>query len=91
MKSSLEKLSEFLGNPLKEDDLPKLMNHLQFENFKKNFSINFKFDPNHSSCEEFVRRGKVGGNPEMSEEKSTKFDEWARKNLMNFDLKFPFI
>ena len=91
LENSLKKLSVFLGHPLKNEDLPKLMDHLQFENVKKNSSINVNFDPNLPSNLDFVRRGKVGGNPEMTEEISKKFDEWSKKNLGNSDLKFPFL
>jgi len=89
MENSLKKLSVFLGHPLEDEDLPKLMNHLQFESFKKNTSvimpINAKKEDNG-----FIRRGKVGGNPEMTKDMSKKFDEWTEKNLKHSDLKFPF-
>lgn len=90
MENTLRKLSEFLGKPLKDEDLPKLMEHLQFENVKKNPSINFKFEATNSSKQEFVRRGKVGGNPEITKEVSKKIEEWSKTNLGASDLKFPF-
>lgn len=90
LANSLKKLSVFLGHPLKDEDLPKLMEHLQFDNFKKNSAINYKHSPDHSEKEEIVRRGQVGGNPEITKEISEKFDEWSKKNLENFGLKFPF-
>lgn len=90
MENSLRKLSEFLEKPLKDEDLPKLIDHLQFENVKKNSAINFKMNSSNAPNVNFVRRGKVGGNPEITEEVSMKIDEWTRKNLGDSQLKFPF-
>lgn len=84
---SLKKLSQFLNKPLEDKDLPNLMKHLHFENLRKNPAVNFAIDeenPNKS----FIRRGKVGGNPEMTAEISKKFDEWTAKSLEAVDFKF---
>lgn len=89
MENSLKDLASFLGHPLKDEDLPALMNHLQFENVKKNAAINMATNSHDNKNAKFVRRGKVGGNPEMTKEMSTKFDDWSKKNLENSDLKFP--
>lgn len=84
LKSFLRNLSSFLGNPLKDDDYPKLMEHLKFENVKENLSINISLKERG-----FCRRGKVGGNPEMTEEISKKFDEWTKNSLEGLDFSFP--
>lgn len=89
MESSLKDLASFLGHPLKDEDLPALMNHLQFDNVKKNAAINMPINADASKNAAFVRRGKVGGNPEMTKEMSKKFDDWSKKNLEKSDLKFP--
>lgn len=90
MENSLRKLAVFLEKPLRDEDLPKLMDHLKFENVKQNFTMNLdtgsEIEPNKS----FIRRGEVGGNPEMTEEISAKIDEWTRKNLNGIDFKFPY-
>ena len=91
MANSLKRLSEFLEKPLKDEDLPRLMEHLKFENVKKNPSINFKFDSPIKTNQDFVRRGKVGGNPEITNEVSRKIDLWAaEKNIEDSGLVFPF-
>lgn len=90
MATSLKRLSAFLGYPLKDVDLPKLMDHLKFENFKNNKAINFKFRLCDSTEQEFVRRGEVGGNPEITDAVSKRFDEWSAINLENKNLKFPY-
>lgn len=91
LEKSLRKLADFLEHPLKDEDLPKLIDHLQFENIKKNKSINFKFNPEDSSEEEFVRQGTIGSNanPEITEDISKKFEEWTSRNLQNSEFKFP--
>lgn len=87
--AELKKLAAFLEKPLKDEDLPGLMDYLKFENVKKNLAINFNHgkesDPNH----EVVRRGQVGGNPEITDKISKKIDEWTEKNLEGTDFKFP--
>lgn len=89
IEDSLRKLSVFLDKPLKDEDLLKLMNHLQFENAKKNPAINFMISKDQSSNQDFMRRGKVGGNPEITEEMSKRFDDWEKRNLEGSGLKFP--
>lgn len=89
LKTSLERLAEFLEKPLSNEDLPKLIDHLQFKNVKKNPSVNFIFDPSNSSSKFFIRRGEIGGNPEMTDDISKKIEEWTKTNLEGSDLKFP--
>lgn len=88
LASSLRKLAEFLDHPLKDEDLPRLLEHLSFGSFRENKSINSSIDPNIKNPT-FVRRGLIGGNPEMTTELSEKFDEWTRNNLVGTDFEFP--
>lgn len=88
LASSLNKLAEFLGQPLQDKDLPKFMQHLSFDSFKKNRAVNFCPDPKIKDPK-FVRRGKIGGNPEMTPELSANFDKWTKKNLTGTDFEFP--
>jgi len=87
LKSSLRKLADFLGHELNDGDLPMLMQHLSVDSFKQNSSVNKieRFSENN-----FIRRGQVGGNPEMTAEIAAKIDEWCRKKLEGSDLKFTF-
>lgn len=89
MKASLKSLAAFLEVPLRDEDLPQLMSHLDFETVKKNPSINWKFDPKLPAAYDHIRRGKIGGNPEMTDEYSAKIDAWMKENLKDSDLKFP--
>lgn len=88
MDDSIKKLASFLEKPLNDEDLPKLKEHLKFDNFKKNPAITIVRE-GMSSNQEFIRRGKIGGNPEVTEQISKKVDKWIRENLINCDLKFP--
>lgn len=89
MAVELTKLAAFLEKPLKDEDLPGLMDYLKFENAKKNPSINHNHEKKSDSNLEFVRRGQVGGNPEITDEISAKIDEWTEKNLDGTDFEFP--
>lgn len=88
-EQTLRELADFLGKPLSDNDLPKLLDHLEFENFKSNPSVNYKMNEENPENSGFVRRGKVGGNPEMSFEISQRFDDWIQENLKGSDLQFP--
>lgn len=91
MEKSLKDLASFLESPLKDEDLPKLMSHLKFENIKKNESVNARYTPVITENQAFVRRGEIGGNPEMTIKLSKKIDEWTNKNLIGSDFVFPFL
>lgn len=85
LSGSLQKLAHFLERPLNDDDLAPLMQHLNVENFKQNPSVNMT-----KMLKDFIRRGRVGGNPEMTPSIAEKIDEWTDKQLMGTDLKFPY-
>lgn len=89
-ENTLKKLANFLGHPLKDEDLPQLMEHISFEKVKKNEVINVKMDSTDSNAVQLIRRGKVGGNPEMTKDISKKIDQWAERNMANTDLRFPY-
>jgi len=92
LEGSLKKLSAFLERPLSEEDLPGLMQHLNIKSFKENASVNreYLFKRKIFTENNFVRRGKIAGNPEMTPEIAEKFDEWIERNLTDTDLKFPY-
>lgn len=61
-EETLRKLANFLGKPLSDNELPKLMDHLEFENFMVNPSVNYKFNDEDPENNGLARRGKIGGN-----------------------------
>lgn len=82
--ASLRKLAEFLDQPLKDEDLPELLSYLSVDNVRNNAAVNLKMKD-----DSFVRRGKSGGNSEMTPEISAKIDAWTAESLDGIDLKFP--
>ena len=82
LEGTLKNLATFLEKPLKDGEIGKLMNHLSFENMFNNPSFQIKLE--HSTIYR-LRRGKVGGNPEITDEISNKFDKWSEKHLKNTD------
>lgn len=79
LENSLKEISNFLEKPLNDADLPPLMEHLNFENFKKNPAVNNKrlkeknvFDKN---APDFIRKGKVDKNTEVTPSMEKQIDE----------------
>lgn len=89
MEQTLRNVANFLGKSLRDVDLPALLNHLDFDNFKSNSAVNYKLDEQNVENSDLIRRGKIGGNPEMTNELSEKFDRWIEENLKDSDLRFP--
>ncbi|KAJ6638636.1 Sulfotransferase 1C4 [Pseudolycoriella hygida] len=90
LEKSLKKLAAFLEKPLKDDDLPELMQHLNIKNFKQNSSVNHEFLAKFATENwEFIRQGGVGSNPEMTPQIMEKIEEWTDRQLSGTDLKFP--
>ncbi|XP_037040729.1 sulfotransferase 1C4-like [Bradysia coprophila] len=89
LENSLKKLASFLGRPLCDKDLPDLMEHLNIDNFKDNNSVNMKDVMEKGGSKwSFIRRGRIGGNQEMTAEISKKFDEWTDEQLKGTGIRF---
>lgn len=92
LPSSLRKLASFLGKPLKDDDMPKLLDHLSIKNFKNNPALNCQnlVDVKILSkdAQGFVRNGSQKTNCELSEAMIRKIDKWIEANLSGSDFKF---
>lgn len=92
MKGSLQKLSEFLGKPLKEEDFPELLDHLSITNFKNNIAVNGKdlIDVKvlAKGAQGFVRLGSSEKNWEITPEMSARIDNWIEENLRDSDFRF---
>lgn len=90
LEKSLKRLAAFLDYQLNDIDIPELVRHLSFENFKNNTAVNREhLSKNSTNKWEFVRRGKIGGNPEMTPILIAKIDEFTEKQLMGCGLNFP--
>lgn len=92
LESSLKQIADFLGKPLKNEDLPKLMDHLDIKNFKNNTAVNGKdlIDVKvlSKAAQGFVRIGSTEKNSELTPEMLTRLDQWVAENLKDSDFKF---
>lgn len=92
LESSLKQIANFLGKPLKDEDLPKLMDHLDIKNFKDNTAVNGKdlIDVKVLSraAQGFVRLGSTEKNNELTPEMLARIDQWVNENLKDSDFKF---
>ncbi|CAH4037214.1 sulfotransferase 1C4-like [Pieris brassicae] len=93
LKSSVRRVCDFFGKKYSDDQIAKLCDHLTFDNFKNNPSVNFdlmkKIGLMHTD-KEFVRKGKTGGWREyFDEEMTAEADKWIEENLRDTDLRFP--
>lgn len=89
MEESMRKLATFLGKSLNDEDLPMLKEHLKIDSFKKNPAISIAYKGKPESNQDFIRRGKIGENPEMTVEMSSKFDAWTKQSLVGSDFIIP--
>jgi len=72
-------LCVFLDHPLTPELVDKLVEHLKFDNMKKNANVNPNFHPN------FIRKGQVGDWKNFfTTEKENEWAEWIRKNTQDY-------
>nr|ANH56805.1 sulfotransferase 3 [Photinus pyralis] len=90
---TIQKVSNFLGKEIDDDQLTKIQNHLQIENFKNNKSLNandlLELGILYGGEEGFVRKGKTGSHTDLSNvELDEKIDKWVKKNLQMTNIPF---
>ncbi|XP_022125298.2 sulfotransferase 1E1 [Pieris rapae] len=94
--STLRQMSEFFGKKYSEEEIRGLCEHLSFDKFKTNKSVNGEQTVlktvdiiNDSDCA-FIRRGKVGGWEDYfnSEQLKESAERWMSENLVGTDLPF---
>nr|CAH0102985.1 unnamed protein product [Daphnia galeata] len=92
LRGEIEKVATFLGKSFSDEQLGKLTEHLKFENFQKNESVNNESGKKMGAMNEdgrFIRNGKTGDwKNHFSPELNSRIDEWIEKNLAGTDLKF---
>lgn len=78
-EGAINELCEFLEHPLSSSQVQDLVNHLKFENMKKNPNVNISLkipDPKGN----FMRKGKVGDWKNFfGEEKAAEWQQWIKK------------
>ncbi|XP_047988246.1 luciferin sulfotransferase-like isoform X2 [Leguminivora glycinivorella] len=88
---SIKRIADFLGKDASDEQITKLCEHLDINNFRKNESVNpsflVKINPD---AEGFVRRGGAGGwRQYFDEEMAAQAQRWMRDHLAGSDLRFP--
>lgn len=96
MPASILKIAAFLNKSVSDDDLKRLIEHLQFDNFRKNRAVNSEelvdwglFSPKEAP---FVRKGKTSADEwqeEYTPELAARAQAWIEKNLKESILRFP--
>lgn len=94
LPETIKKISTFLKKPIREEDIPLLINHLSIENFKTNTSLNMQEGLDLGILvkysQGFVRNGKNGSYKEQfTPDLVKRADRWIEKNLKDTDLRFP--
>ncbi|XP_046447169.1 sulfotransferase 1 family member D1-like [Daphnia pulex] len=92
LRGGIERVAQFLGKSLSEDQLGKLTQHLTFENLSKNSAVNKEDGKTSGSFNEngqFMRKGETGDwEKHFSPELSRQIDEWTESNLRGSDITF---
>ncbi|KAK9503869.1 hypothetical protein O3M35_010337 [Rhynocoris fuscipes] len=92
LPGNLKKISSFLNKSMNDEQIKRLTEHLQIDNFRKNVKITKDkktkgyTNPN---AQGFIRRGKIGGNEEYEEKIKARAKKWFEENLAKTDIKFP--
>ncbi|XP_046821685.1 sulfotransferase 1C4-like isoform X1 [Vespa crabro] len=92
LPNTIKKVAKFFGKSYNEEEILKLTDHLQIDNFRKNPMVNIPSPRNNEEIQPsmFIRKGKVGGWKEMfTKELEEKFDAWIEENMKDTDLTFP--
>lgn len=77
LRSVVVEVANFLGKPVPEDQMDKLLHHLSFNAMKNNTATNYVNTEQGS----FIRKGTVGDyKNEMSPEIIKKFEKWTQEN-----------
>ncbi|KAL3272503.1 hypothetical protein HHI36_013979 [Cryptolaemus montrouzieri] len=95
-KEAVLKIADFIGKKLTEQELEKLLNHIDIENFRHNKSVNndhFVDVGKYAKTEKysFIRQGKNGSWKDLFPENLVpEIDEWIKKELSQIpDFEMP--
>lgn len=96
MPATIKKIADFLGKTLTDEQISRLSDYVNIENFRKNPSVNYQhmYKANHfnSNEEPFIRNGKTtskGWQKEYTPEIIGRVEIWMKKNLQNTSIRFP--
>ncbi|XP_046390346.1 sulfotransferase 1C4-like isoform X1 [Ischnura elegans] len=91
----IRKVAEFLGKTITKDQVEKLVNHSNIDNFRTNPSlkklVHDTKDGKDGSSAGFYRKGVIGGwRSEFSQELNEVADEWIRENEAKTGINFQY-
>ncbi|KAK9503916.1 hypothetical protein O3M35_010376 [Rhynocoris fuscipes] len=92
LPGNIKKISEFLNKSYTDEQIEGLANHLQIDNFRKKVFVTSEprlkatINP---EAQNFIRRGKIGGNEEFTEELKERAMKWFKANMADTDIQFP--
>ncbi|CAK1581654.1 unnamed protein product [Parnassius mnemosyne] len=94
LPTAIRRVADFLGKTYTTEQIDKLCDHLNIDNFKNNKSVNYDLMRELgiliSNEQSFIRKGKAGGwRDYFDEEMTIQADKWMAKNLRDTDLRFP--
>lgn len=89
-------MAQFLNKKkLTEDEMKKLIHHLEFGQFERNESVNFEdvrkagIGLNSDASTKFIRKGETGDwRNYFNAQLNGRVDQWIERNLVSSDLKF---
>ncbi|KAM0725184.1 Sulfotransferase 1C4 [Formica fusca] len=87
---NVKKVATFFGKTYNNEEIAKLVEHLNIENFRKNSMVNQAAPGQQMKPESFIRQGKANNWKEIfTPELEKRFNEWVVDNLKDTDLVFP--
>ncbi|XP_050678547.1 sulfotransferase 1B1-like isoform X2 [Leptidea sinapis] len=93
LRGNVQRVAEFFGKSLTNEQLNELSEHLTFDNFKKNKAVNLEEMSEKGIFTKdgaFIRQGKSGTwRDHFDAEMTLEADRWISENLQNTDLRFP--
>jgi len=94
-RAIIDKVCKFLEVSLTDAEIEKLLDHLDFKNFKKNQAVNLEWGKEFGAVSQegsFIRKGAVGGykeefknHPELEQE----FENWIEDEMKHCTVDFP--
>ncbi|KYN08201.1 Sulfotransferase 1C4 [Cyphomyrmex costatus] len=90
LPSNIKKVITFFDKTYSNEQITKLVEHLNIENFRKNPMVNQPISDIVIKSNAFIRQGTTGGWKQMfTPEIEEKFNKWITDNLRDTDLAFP--
>lgn len=92
-RGTIQKIADFLGKSLADDDIDKILEHTTLENMRKNPAVNMSYIEKHRETDKtegvFINKGlSEDWKKEVPEDIQKRVDEMIRQELQDVDLCF---